>query len=65
MRTAVCMLCFYSEMKLLYLGGDIITKMLCCFMDLGNLRDWLLIGQLATTCRSSVMSIAKEFVALQ
>jgi hypothetical protein len=63
MRMAVCMLCFHFEVKLLYLGGD--TKMLCCFMDLGNLRDWLLIGQLATTCRSSMMFIAKEFVALE
>jgi len=65
MRTAVYMLCFYSEMKLLYLGGDVITKMLCCFMDSGNIRDWLLIGQLGTTCRSSVIFIAKESVALE
>jgi hypothetical protein len=65
MRMAVCMLCFHSEVKLLYLGGDVITKMLCCFMDLGMFRDWLLIGQLATTCRSSARFIAKEFVALE
>jgi hypothetical protein len=65
MRMAVCMMCFHYEVKLLYLGGDVITKMLCCFMDLGNIRDWLLIGQLATTCRSSVMFVAKEFVALE